>query len=132
MTSAGVPAAAAVPEAWPLAVARSGNGEWTEAASLVDGDTNTVWTGAAGAESWTVALDFEEPISLESLEIDYAGAAWAEVGVVGTGDLVEWYNLEDLEELPVACRALYLSFRGDGSGAVPAIREINWEGALPF
>ena len=130
--SAGVPAAAAVPEAWPLAVARSGNGEWTEAASLVDGDTNTVWTGAAGAESWTVALDFEEPVSLESLQIDYAGAAWAEVGVVGTGDLVEWYNLEDLEELPVACRALYLSFRGDGSGSVPAIREINWEGALPF
>ena len=130
--SAGALAPVAAPEAWPLAVARSGNGEWTDAASLVDGDTNTVWTGTPGAESWTVALDFEEPVSLESLQIDYAGAAWAEVGVVGTGDLVEWYNLEDLEELPVACRALYLSFRGDGSGAVPAIREINWEGALPF
>jgi hypothetical protein len=134
MDSAGAPSAGVDSDLppWPLAVARGSDTDWTAAPSLVDGDTNTLWTGNADATSWTIALDFEESISLKSLNIVYEGGPWPEVVWLGTDNMLEWFDLEQVSAWPVSCRAIYLIFRGDGSGTIPVIREIQWEGDLPL
>jgi hypothetical protein len=111
---------------WPMAEARSGDAPWAAAPELVDGDTNTLWIGNAGAPSWAIALDFGESIPLQNLDILYAGLPWTNIGVMGTGDLLEWFDLGLLTNGSIPCRALYLHFPNDGSGSAPAIREIRF------
>jgi hypothetical protein len=119
-------------ESWPLAWARGSGSGWSAAPNLVDGDTNTLWIGSAVDSSWSIALDFEETIPLQSLDILDEGEPWPVVGVMGTDDLLEWYDLGQATNRPVACRAIFIYFHGDGSGSVPAIREIQWETKPPW
>ena len=93
---------------------------------LIDGDTNTLWTGA-GFAPWAVAIDLGDTLQLESVDIEYAAEPWAEVGVLGTEDLLEWFDLMSITNRPVPCRAIFFDFRGDGSEKTPAIQDIGWE-----
>ena len=111
---------------WPRVEARSGDSPWAAAPELVDGDTNTLWIGAAGATSWAIALDFGECIALQNLDVFCEKGSWTKVGVMGTPDLREWRDLSLSAAGPVPCRALYFYFPDDGSGHPPAIREIQW------
>ena len=124
-------AAVAAPDPWPVAMARGSDASWIAAPHLADGDTNTLWVGETGAASWAVALDFEERIPLDSLEVLYAGEPWPEVGIMGTDNLQDWFDLAQTTNRPVSCRAVYVYFHGNETGSVPAIREIQWEGELP-
>jgi hypothetical protein len=119
-------AATIVVETGPRAEARSDLSEWVPAPELVDGDTNTVWTGDAGASTWSIAVDLDQVVLLHSLDLHFAGVPWGDYSVMGTADRLEWVDLDQAAERPVACRALYIQLRGDGSGIAPAIREIQW------
>ena len=110
----------------PVALARNGEGTWKPAPALVDGDTGTVWTGDS-AGPWAVTIDFGKTIPLQDLDVQFAGAPWANAGWLGTADLQEWFDLRTIANWPVPCRAVYLDFRDDGPGAPPAIREIRWQ-----
>jgi len=112
---------------WPKAWAKSGDGAWEEAPELVDGDEETFWEGDPAATTWSVALDFGRSRTLHGVEIFCADEAWADVGMIGSADLVEWFDLDLISEWPVSCRALYLHFRQDGTGTAPSILGIRWE-----
>ncbi len=111
----------------PAAWVRQGQAGWIPAPELVDGDSNTVWTGIARVYPCSIAMDFGESLALRSLEIDFEGLPWPEMAGMGTEDLREWFDLESMPPGPVRCRALYFDLRDGGSGATPAIREIRWE-----
>ena len=49
------------------------------------------------------------------------------VNVLGTEDLLEWFDLTAITNLPVKCRAVFFDFPDDGDGTAPAIGEIEWE-----
>jgi hypothetical protein len=121
-----------VSSGWPVAWVRSGVAEWQLAPELTDGDSETLWRGSADSTSWSIALDFEEVVPLQALDLIYADQPWTEVGVMATEDLVEWMDLERVADRPVNCRALFLHFGEDGSGHPPAIREIEWEEEAPL
>ena len=84
-------------EAGGAAWARAGENRWVAAPELIDGDPETVWEGA-GAGPWAVAVD-----------------------------LLEWFDLTAITNLPVKCRAVFFDFPDDGDGTAPAIGEIEWE-----
>ena len=113
-------------EAGGAAWARAGENRWVAASELIDGDPETVWEGA-GARPWAVAVDLGETIQLEVLDIEYAGEPWESVNVLGTEDLLEWFDLTALTNLPVKCRAVFFDFQGGGDTKTPAIGEIEWQ-----
>ena len=127
--SAGAVSAGAdgVAAAGPWAWARGTGSGWTAVPELVDGDPGTVWTGRAGEEAWAVMVDFGQSLPLQSVDIVYEHQPWPEVGVIGSEDLREWFDLGRVDRWPVSCRAIYFGFPGDGSGVPPALREIEWE-----
>ena len=112
--------------AGPLAVARSGTGDWIDASVLVDGNPDTGWSGEPGAATWSVALDFEEPIALAACEIEFAGEAWPAWSMLGSSDLENWQALDPAADWPVACRAVFIQLRAGDTGGFPVIREIHW------
>jgi hypothetical protein len=115
----------------PSAQARSGQDGWAAAPELVDGDPDTLWRGVPGAATWAVALDFEEALPLKNLDILYETAPWPAVSVMGATEPEAWFELDPDGAQPIDCRFLYLQFLDDGSGAAPALRELEWEEALP-
>ena len=52
------------------------------------------------------------------------------MNVLGTEDLMEWFDLTAMTNLPVKCRAVFFDFPG-GDGKDPAIGEIGWEEGNP-
>ena len=108
-----------------LAWARSG-GEWRLAPELVDGDTNGVWTGMEGSAPWAVAVDFRRTVRLGGVETLFDGEPWSRGGMLGTEDLLEWFDLGLVTNWPVPCRAIFLELQEE-AGEAPAIREIRWE-----
>ncbi len=104
--------------------ARGGEGDWVGAPELVDGDPETVWTGTE-AGPWAVAVDLGEVIPLEALDIEFAGEPWESVNVLGTEDLLEWFDLMAITNPPVSCRAVFFDFREGQRGQVPGVREIR-------
>ncbi len=125
-SSAAARSAHRIEAASPAAWARSGEGDWAPAPELVDGDVDTVWTGAFPGP-WAVALDFGDIIQLQDAEIQFAADPWPNVGMMGTDDRQHWFDLQSIPTWPVACRAVYFDFRDDGSGLAPAIQEIRRE-----
>lgn len=121
--AAGTGAVVSGPTAW----ARSGAGAWAAAPELVDGDTATTWAGEPGAGTWAVALDFGDIIPLADLELQLADDYLIDIDLLGTEDLLEWFDLDAITKWPVACRALFFDFRDAASGEPPAIREIRWK-----
>jgi len=106
--------------------ARSGEGDWAVVPMLLDG-TDSGWTGEPGAGPWAVALDFGEIIPLGDLGIDVAEDLGFNVGMLGTEDLIEWFDLESITNWPISCRAVFFDFRDDGTDEPPVIQEIRWE-----
>ena len=96
------------------------------APELVDGDTNGVWTGLAGAAPWAVAVDFRRTVRLGGVETLFDGEPWSRGGMLGTEDLLEWFDLGLVTNWPVPCRAIFLELQEE-AGEAPAIREIRWE-----
>ena len=127
--SAGAASAGAdwVASAGPWAWARGTGSGWTPAPELVDGDPDTVWRGREGEEAWAILVDFGQSLPLRNVDMVYACQPWPEVGVIGSDDLREWFDLGRVDRWPVSCRAIYFGFPGDGSGVPPALREIEWE-----
>ncbi len=125
-SSAAARSAHRIEAASPAAWARSGEGDWAPAPELVDGDVDTVWTGAFPGP-WAVALDYGDIIQLQDAEIQFAADPWPNVGMMGTDDLQNWFDLRSIPTWPVSCRAVYFDFRDDGSGLAPAIQEIRRE-----
>lgn len=125
------PAVLAATTAGPRAEARSDQSDWAPAPELVDGDTNTVWIGDAGAATWSIAVDLREVMPLQRLDLLFDGGPWSDFSVLGTADQVEWVDLDQAAEFPVPCRALFIQLRGDGSGTSPAIRDIQWNQTAP-
>ena len=113
-------------EAGGAAWARAGENQWVAAPELIDGDPETVWTGAR-AGPWAVAVDLGGTIPLAGLDIEYATEPWEAVNVLGTEDLLEWFDLTAITNLPVKCRAVFFDFQGSGDGKAPALGEIGWE-----
>ena len=106
--------------------ARQGAECWVSAPELIDGDPETVWTGA-GTGPWAVAVDLGGTIPLEVLDIEYASEPWESVNVLGTEDLLEWFDLMAISETPVPCRAVFFDFPGEENGTAPVVGDIWWE-----
>jgi hypothetical protein len=70
--------------------------------NLTDGDTNTVWIGKAGGTPWAVSLDFGEPIQLKRLEVIFSEKPWFNIGIVGSANATEWYDLNRVTTWPVS------------------------------
>ena len=117
-------------EAGGAAWARAVENKWVAAPELIDGDPETVWTGAR-AGPWAVAVDLGGTIPLAGLDIEYATEPWEAGNVLGTEDLLEWFDLTAITNLPVKCRAVFFDFPDDGDGTAPAIGEIGWEEGNP-
>lgn len=115
------------PVSWPRVWARSGETDWTVAPELVDGDVQTIWRGAAGSTSWSLALDFEDTVPLMQLEMVYEGLPWTKVEALGAVAVAEWFDLDQVLERPVNCRFVFIQFLDDGSGSAPVLRELDWE-----
>jgi hypothetical protein len=113
--------------AWPLAWAKSGDGEWLSAPELVDGDLETVWTGEPGAGPWSVAVDFEEVLDLHGVEVHFAGEPWTVFDAMGSENLDTWLDLGLATSRPLQIRALFFQFRPEGRETAPSLREIEWE-----
>ena len=107
--------------------ARAGDGGWMPVPELVDGDAETVWEGE-GAGPWAVAVDLGGTVELEGMEIEYAGEPWESVNVLGTENLLDWFDLKAITNPPVPCRAVFFDFQRDGEGGrVPSIGEMGLE-----
>jgi DUF971 family protein len=115
------------PPMWPLAWAKSGEGKWEAAPELVDGDWNTVWTGESGLGPWSVAVDFEEVLDLNGVEVHFAGEPWTVFEAMGSENLETWLDLGLATNRPLPIRALFFQFRPEGRETAPSLREIKWE-----
>jgi hypothetical protein len=117
------------PVAQPSAWSRSGMSAWKATPELADGNTRTVWQGRPAESPWMVALDFGHTVPREQPDILFADEPWDNVGMMGTCDLLEWFDLRLTTNWPIPCRALFLHFPDAGSDRAPAIREIQWPAA---
>jgi lysophospholipase L1-like esterase len=117
--------------AWPLAWAKSGEGAWSPAPALVDGDMETVWTGEPGAGPWSVAVDVGESLLLGGAGLLSEREEWVPVSELGSCNATEWFELDWEPGIPIQSRILYFILGADGTGRVPAIREILWEEVGP-
>ena len=115
------------PEPLPLAVATSDDGpEHTNGWAAVDGDTNTLWAGRAGAEGWYVAVSYDSPLVLTNVAVDLADGSLARFRCLYSRDGADWREWPaDAAREPVEASVLWLLFRKEpGVEAVPRIIEI--------
>ena len=115
------------PEPFPLAVATSDDGpEHTNGWAAVDGDTNTLWAGRAGAEGWYVAVSYDSPLVLTNVAVDLAEGSLARFRCLYSLDGADWREWPaDAARNPVEASVLWLLFRREpGVEAVPRIIEI--------
>lgn len=110
----------------PAAWARSGEGDWTAAPEVVDGDPETIWRGDRDSSAWALTVDLEAVIPLQQMDIFYADQPWAEVDVLGAVEVGEWFDLGQAAERPVSCRFLFIQFLDNGSDEAPAVDEVEW------
>jgi len=115
------------PAPFPLAVATSDDGpEHTNGWAAVDGDTNTLWAGRAGAEGWYVAVSYDAPLVLTNVAVDLAEGSLARFRCLYSLDGADWREWPaDAAREPVEASVLWLLFRREpGVEAVPRIIEI--------
>ncbi len=111
----------------PRIEVRDGNAPWVPAPELADGDLQTVWTGTGTALEWAVAADLGERLDLETVRIVFSGEAWTNYSVLGTTDMETWRDLDQIEDGPVPCRALFIQLREGEPGRAPSIGELQWQ-----
>jgi hypothetical protein len=112
---------------WPVVYAGDGQAEDVEARALVDGDTNTIWTGS-GESPWQVMLDLGRVTEVSELGVLYAEGVWPGKGLVGGPDLDHWFDLGAVTNWPVSVRYIYLNLWDESGTNVPALREMVWRG----
>ena len=111
----------------PRIEVRDGNAPWVLAPELADGDLQTVWTGTGTALEWAVAADLGERLDLETVRVVFSGEAWTNYSVLGTADMETWRDLDQIEDGPVPCRALFIQLREGEPGRAPSIGELQWQ-----
>jgi hypothetical protein len=113
---------AAAPTLWAWA-----SSSWSDehgADRLIDGDTNTLWAGAADGAPWRVAVDFGRSVRLGPQDVLWAGAPWLPAAIVGSTNAEDWFDL-GIAPTGMPCRYLYLNLAADPDRPeVPAIREV--------
>jgi hypothetical protein len=112
---------------WPVVYTGGGQAEDVEARVLVDGDTNTIWTGL-GESPWRIMLDLGCAMDVSDLGLLYADEPWLNEGIVGGTDLDHWFDLGTVTNWPVSVRYIYLNLWDHTGTNAPALREIVWRG----
>lgn len=94
--------------------------------AAVDGDKNTIWTGTRGVGGWWLALAYDAPKMLYGLLPDWGCDSLTNVQYLASEDAQHWESLQfPLTNAPVKINYLWVVFPDDGSGRVPAVRELN-------
>ena len=121
------PAPGLAPEPFPLTVVTSDDGpEHTNGWAAVDGDTNTVWEGRAGAGGWHIAVGYDATLVLTNLVVDVAEGSATRMQCLYSLDGEDWREWpEDAAADPVEANYLWLLFpAGDGTSPVPHVIDI--------
>jgi hypothetical protein len=113
---------------WPKVLTGGELAEDVEARALVDGDTNTIWTGSVGESPWQIMLDLGRLTEVSEIEVVPADEAWVDRGIIGGTDPDHWFDLDTVTNWPVPVRYIYLNLWDNTGTNVPAIREILWRG----
>jgi len=105
----------------------SSQAPFTNAWSMVDGDTATKWAGAAGAGAWWTALVYEQNVPVSEVEVVWDESSCTNLVALASLDAEEWFVLQDA--LDAATNAvpvgyLWLIMPNDGAGATAAVKEI--------
>lgn len=110
----------------PIAVTVSSGAEpETNGWAAVDGDTNTVWSGAAGESGWWLAAEFDPPRRIASVDVAYGPSSLTNMAAFYSADANQWPELPRDDALPpVDVRYLLLTFPADPSGVSPRVAEI--------
>ena len=132
MLSAPAPAPGLVPEPFPLTVVTSDDGpEHTNGWAAVDGDTNTVWEGRAGAGGWHIAVGYDATLVLTNLVVDVAEGSATRMQCLYSLDGEDWREWpEDAAADPVEANYLWLLFPGENEDS-PAPRVIEMVPQFP-
>ncbi len=104
------------------------DGGWTNTQGWLafDGDTNTVWSGQQGAGGWWLAATYNPSITLTNLAIEYAENSLTNAMVLYSTNATQWSETTpSLTNASLSLAYLWLIYPDDGSGRVPAIRDIR-------
>jgi hypothetical protein len=99
------------------------------AGSLTDGDTNTLWAGAASGAPWRAIVDLGYVANVSDIQVQFADQPWKNMGMVVSKDGSQWVDFKTATgNGSILMRYVYLYFWGTENGTnAPAIREIQWE-----
>lgn len=110
----------------PIAITVSSAAEPdTNGWAVIDGDTNTVWTGAPGESGWWLALEYDPPVPVSGLEVSFAGGSPTNLAVFHSTDADAWPELPAAsDQEAVAARYLLLTFPAGETAVPPRVSEI--------
>ena len=98
----------------------------TNGLPAVDGNTNTLWVGKAGAPGWCIIVGYAPSVLLTNLAVDLAAGSLTNVEYYYSQDATNWFSLlPALQQGPVPLNCLWLSFPTNGTPAVPMVREVQ-------
>ncbi|MCX6995570.1 MAG: hypothetical protein NTV49_00435, partial [Kiritimatiellaeota bacterium] len=116
------------PDAVPQAsfVVTSDDGlEHTNGWPAVDGDTNTVWVGKAGAGGWYISVGYDPTATLSNLVVDLTPDSLTNIQYLYSLDATNWVAWTPAPtNAPVQLNYLWLVFPTNNTPAVPKVREI--------
>jgi uncharacterized repeat protein (TIGR03803 family) len=104
-----------------------GSADYSNGWNVVDGDTNTIWQGHAGAGGWWIALVYDPVLSVSNVGIDWAEGSLTNLHSLYSTDATNWsYLYPPFTNGPVKANYLWLVFPADktDTNRVPLIREI--------
>ena len=113
---------------FPLTVVTSHDGpEHTNGWAAVDGDTNTVWEGRAGAGGWHIAVGYDATLVMTNLVVDVAEGSATQMQCLFSLDGEDWRAWpDDAAAEPVEANYLWLLFPGeDDASPAPRVIEIR-------
>ena len=113
---------------FPLTVVTSDDGpEHTNGWAAVDGDTNTVWEGRAGAGGWHIAVGYDATLAMTNLVVDVAEGSATRMQCLFSLDGEDWRAWPDgAAAEPVEANYLWLLFPGeDEESPAPRVIEIT-------
>ena len=122
------PAPLRAADPFPLTVVTSHDGpEHTNGWAAVDGDTNTVWEGRAGAGGWHIAVGYDATLTMTNLVVDVAEGSATRMQCLYSLDGEDWHAWpDDAAAEPVEANYLWLLFPGeDEESPAPRIIEIR-------
>ena len=109
----------------PVSVLTSEGPEDETGWAAVDGDPETAWTGQKAGGGYLV-VEYAPALTLRALEVDLAEGSLSKVEYLYSQDAEGWLPLPaDLETNPVSLNFLWLVFPGNGTKALPEVKEIR-------